>query len=112
MELKNLELVCYRIKLKPDSIEKVKSWGAKLNSEHEEVAKLLKNEGIVIESAFLEQSSEGNFLIYYVRAHDLKKAQEISAASLHPIDQFHKQVMREITESAVVLEKVLDISSE
>lgn len=27
MELKKLELVCYRMKLKPDSIEKVRHWG-------------------------------------------------------------------------------------
>lgn len=112
MILKNLELVCYRMKLKPDSIEKVRSWGKKLNSEQDEVYKLLKNEGIVIESAFIEQCNEGDFLIYYLHAHDLRKAREISAASMHPLDKFHKQVMSEITESAVVLENVLDIISE
>lgn len=112
MNLQALEVVAYRIKLKPNSLEKVKAWGKKLSSDKSEVAQLLKNEGIVIESAFLEHTVEGDFLIYYLRARDLKKAREISLASTHPIDVFHKQVMKDITENAVTLENLLDVCSE
>lgn len=106
-----METVCYKIKLKPNSLDKVRDWGKRLMSESSEVAKLLKHEGIIIESAFIEQASEGDFLIYYLRAHDLKKAREVSAASTHPIDIFHRKVMSEIGDGGSELEKVLDIEA-
>lgn len=107
-----MEVACYRIRLKPGSVPAIREWASRLQSEIVEVRKLLKAEGMMLESAFLEQSPQGDFLIYYVRSPDLKNARKISQASLHPIDIYHREVMKQITENAVELECVLDAATE
>lgn len=106
------EVACYRIKLKPNSHDKVKAWSQRLNSKASEVQKLIKAEGISVESAFLEKTPEGDFLIYYVRGHDLKKSREISQSSTHPLDIFHRNTMAEISESGVALEALIDFTGD
>ncbi len=102
-----METACYRIKLKPGSLPKVEEWASRLNSEKSEVAKLLVNEGVSIESVFLEDTSEGQFLIYYLRAKSLKAAQEAVALSQHPIDVYHRETLTEITEDFSVLRSLV-----
>ena len=104
----SLEVACYRIQLKPESVPTVREWSARLRSEIAEVRKLLKAEGVVLESAFLEQGPQGDFLVYYVRSLDLKRTHEVSQASQHPIDVYHRDVMKRITASVVELECLLD----
>jgi len=104
-----VEVACYRIQLKPGSVSAVREWSARLRSEIAEVRKLLKNEGMALESAFLEQSPQGDFLVYYIRSTNLKKTREVSQDSQHPIDVYHREVMKRITASAVELECVLDV---
>lgn len=103
-----MEVTCYRIKLKPNSVPLVREWAARLNQEKDEVRKLLKDEGMTLESVFLEQGSDGDFLVYYIRSHDLKKTREVSQASQHPIDIYHRQVMKQIAEKYTELECLLD----
>lgn len=105
-----MEVTCYRIKLKPNSIRLVREWAARLNKEKTEVQALLKAEGMALESVFLEQESDADFLVYYIRSHDLKKAREVSQASQHPIDIYHRQVMKQIAEKHTELECLLDAS--
>lgn len=105
-----MEVACHRIKLKPNSIPLLREWAARLNKEMTEVKKLLKDEGMDLESVFLEQSLEGDFLVYYVRSPDLKKTVEVYKASQHPIDIYHQQVMKQVTESYKELECLLDAS--
>ncbi len=56
------------------------------------------------------QSSVGReFLIYYLKAIDLKKAQDEMLKSEHPIDIYHRRVMNEVTESVEVLNLLVDL---
>ena len=105
-----MEVTCYRIKLKPNSIPLVREWAARLNGEKAEVQALLKAEGMALESVFLEQEQGADFLVYYIRSPDLKKAREVSQASQHPIDIYHRQVMKQIAEKHTELECLLDAS--
>ncbi|MBX3033561.1 MAG: hypothetical protein KF865_06510 [Bdellovibrionaceae bacterium] len=107
-----MEVACYRIKLKPNSIPLVREWAARLNGEMSEVKKLLSDEGMALESVFLEKGSDGDFLIYYLRSPDLKKTREVSQASQHPIDIYHRQVMKQIAESHAELECLLDATGD
>lgn len=107
-----MEVACIKIRLKPDSLETVRAWASRMTAEMNEVKKLLKNEGMSLESVFLEQGSEGDFLIYYVRSPDLKKTVEICRASQHPIDIYHREVMRQIEAGSIQLECLLDASNE
>lgn len=104
-----MEVACYRIQLKPESVPTVREWSARLRSEIAEVRKLLKAEGMILESAFLEQGPQGDFLVYYIRSLDLKKTREVAQASQHPIDVYHREVMKKITASAAELECLLDV---
>lgn len=106
-----MEVACYRIQLKPGSVPVVREWSARLRNEIAEVRKLLKAEGMVLESAFLEQGPQGDFLVYYIRSPDLKRTREVSQASEHPIDVYHRDVMKKIAASSVELECILDVDT-
>jgi hypothetical protein len=107
-----MEVECFKVKLKPNTVHLVREWSARLNSEMVDVRRLLKNEGMNLESVFLEQSNEGDFLIYYVRSPDLKRTREVFGASQHPIDVYHRETMKNIAESSRQLECLLDADSE
>ena len=107
-----MQVACYRIKLNPNSVPLVREWAARLNNEMTEVKKLLKEEGMSLESVFLEKGADGDFLVYYLRSPDLKKTREVSQASQHPIDIYHRQVMKQIAESHNELECLLDATGE
>jgi hypothetical protein len=106
-----MEVECYRIKLKPGSRDTVLNWAEHLTKHAEEVRSLIQSEGIAIESAFLETIGDEDYLIYYLRGENLKRASEIARASTHPIDVFHREVMRSVSESGAPLRKLIDFST-
>jgi hypothetical protein len=106
----NMEVECFKVTLKPDSLPTVREWAARMKSDITEVEALLKNEGITLESVFLDESENGASLIYYLRSPDLKKARETSRASKHPLDLYHQQVMKLIANSGKQLECLFDAS--
>lgn len=99
---------CHRIRLKPGSLPLVREWAKRLNDEMAEVRKLLRNEGMQVESVFLEESPEGEFLIYYLRSEDFGKARATSKASTHLLDIYHRDVMAKIGGESKRLECLLD----
>ncbi len=103
-----LKSFCTRVRLKPNSIPKVREWAEELNSRKQEALETLKDEGVYIESAFLEQTSEADFLIYYMRMESMEKAKAAVAKSAHPIDAYHKQFKIECWESREELELLVD----
>lgn len=105
-----MNVECIRIQLKPDALPLVREWAARLNTEMETVKDLLRKEGMILESVFLEETPEGNSLLYYLRSEDLHKAREVSKASAHPLDAYHQQVMQKIAASAKSLTCLLDIA--
>lgn len=106
-----MEVECFEVRLKPESITIVREWASRMNKEMSEVKELLKSEGIVLESVFLKESADGASLIYYLRAPDMKKAREVSRSSKHPLDLYHQQVMKQVAASGQQLECLLDASS-
>jgi hypothetical protein len=48
-----VETVCVRVRLKPGSLSRVRAWAAELTARREEVLATLRDEGVVVESAFL-----------------------------------------------------------
>lgn len=105
-----MEVECFEVILKPDSISVVRDWAKRMNSEMAEVKDLLKSEGIALESVFLKETPESASLIYYLRAPDMKKAREVSRASRHPLDLFHQQVMKQVAANGIQLECLFDAS--
>lgn len=90
-----MESKCVRIRINDGMLPRVREWAKTLNSRSDEVLTTLRDEGVQLEMAFLEESSEGNFLIYVMRAESFEKARSIADQSPHPIDAYHKQFIKE-----------------
>ena len=106
--MKKLETKCARVKLKPGCLEKAYAWAKELNNRSDEVYQTLKDEGVYIESVFLEKTTEGEFLIYFMKMESGQIAREVANKSQHSIDKFHQEIMKEITDKGEALEILID----
>ena len=106
--MKKLETKCARVKIKDGYLDKAYEWAKELNSRSEEVYQTLRDENVYIESVFLEKTSEGNFLIYFMKVKNSQEARTVADKSKHPIDEYHQKMMKEITEKGEKLEILID----
>ena len=68
----------------------------------------LRDEGVIIESVFLDTSEEGEYLIYYMKTESLERAREVGQKSSHPIDAYHKKFKEDTWGSSHILEELID----
>ena len=106
-----MDTQCVKIRLKPDSIERVREWASELRARPDEVMATLRDEGIVVESAFLDSTADGEFLIYYVKAKSMEAAQEAVQRSTHPIDTYHQQFKTDTWEARTLLQPLIDFEN-
>ena len=99
-----METVCIKVRLEPGSLRRVREWAAELNARRDEVLATLRDEGIRIESVFLD----GESLIYYLKADDLDQAREVYARSQHAIDAYHQKFKDETFAEQTQLELLVD----
>jgi L-rhamnose mutarotase len=102
-----VETVCVRVRLQPGSLERVREWAAELNSRRDEVLATLRDEGVRIESVFLD----GDTLVYYMRADDVEHARAVYARSTHAIDAYHQRFKDETFGEQTVLELLIDFEN-
>jgi hypothetical protein len=107
----NYKTNCVKIKLKPNSIEKVREWAKVLNERKDEVLATLRDESVVLETVFLDQTSEGDFLIYSMKAESFEKSKQAVENSAHAIDKFHQQFKLETWEEGKRLELLVDFEN-
>jgi hypothetical protein len=105
----NYETRCVKIKLKPNSIEKVRAWARTIDERKEEALATLRDEGVMLETVFLDQTSEGDFLIYLMKAESFEKAKEAVKHSAHAIDEYHQNFKKETWETGKKLEMLIDL---
>jgi hypothetical protein len=103
---------CVKIRLKPGCLERVRAWATEINRRSDEALATLRDEGVVIESAFLDTTGEGDFLIYFIRATDFDRASETTKKSTHPIDAFHQQFKQDCWAESRQLEPLIDLTAE
>lgn len=103
-----LEAGCVRIKLKPGSLTEVKKWAATLRKRKEEVQETMVEEGIFIESAFLDKVGTDHYLIYYIKTFDQKSSRKSTAKSKHTIDAFHNAFKKKCWAETTTLTKLID----
>ena len=89
----------------------MREWADELNRRPEEVVATLRAERVWVESVFLERTGDGDFLVYYMRADDLRAAAEVARRSPHPIDAYHAQFKRDAWESSERLELLIDFEN-
>lgn len=102
-----METVCVRVRLKEGSLARVREWAKELNERRDEVLATLVNEGVRIESVFLD----GDTLIYYMRAESVDQACEVYAHSAHAIDVYHQRFKDETFETQTPLELLIDFEN-
>ena len=103
------ETRCVKIKLKPNSIERVREWAKTLNRRRDEAIETLRDETVVVESVFLDRTEQGDFLIYFMKAESFEKSSLAAETSSHSIDEYHRKFMRETRAEATPLELLLDL---
>ncbi len=100
----NYETRCAKIKLRPNSLEKVREWAKVINKRKAEALETLRDE-----SVFLDQNSEGDFLIYVMKAVNFEKSKEVFEKSAHAIGNNHQNFKDEYWEDSKKLEMLIDL---
>jgi hypothetical protein len=104
------EVRCVKIKLRPDSLTRVREWAAMINARKPEALATLEAESIVVESFFLDSSEAGDYLIGYIRAGSLAQAAEVVKRSMHALDAYHQQFKKDTWEAGQALELLVDLN--
>jgi hypothetical protein len=102
-----METVCVRVQLKPGSLPRVRAWAAELDARRDEVLATLREEGVVVESVFLD----GESLVYYLKAQNVEEAQQVYARSTHAIDAYHQEFKDSTFETRTALELLVDFEN-
>jgi Family of unknown function (DUF6176) len=104
-----LETRCWKIKLKPGSIERVREWARTINLRMDEALEALRAEGVVLESVFLDRNDQGDFLIGYMKAESFDKAAQAVRKTLRAIDEYHQQFKQDVWDERSELELLVDM---
>ena len=100
------EIRCVRIKLKPNSLDRVYDWAKELKRRKNEVLESLAAESVKLEATFLEKAPDGDYLISVITADELAKADEVTRLSDRPIEEFHREFKAATFESGERLEQL------
>ena len=98
-----------RIKLKPGSLGRVREWAAEITRRRDEALVTLRNETIYLEAFFLEQATDGDYLIGVITAESFETSKAAVERSLHDIDAYHKQFQQDTWESGKPLELLVHL---
>ena len=104
-----MKTICIKTKIKKELIEEVRIWFQTLKKRITETLQSLENEGVIVETAFLDRQGEELYLIYYMKANDISRAYEVFSKSDLDIDHYHKSCWKKFCEGREVLEILLDI---
>lgn len=103
------QVLCGRIKIRPESLGHVYEWFKVLRERKEELLYAFSQEGVWIESVFLEHAKDGDYLIYYTRQDDLAKVYATLGQMGLPIRLFHVECWKKCCEECTVLEPLFDM---
>jgi hypothetical protein len=104
-----MRTICIRTKINPDSLDEVRIWFKTLKNRSKETMETLKNEGVIVESVFLDKHDNDIYLIYYLKAEDVDKAYEVFDKSTSSIDVYFKECWKKYCKGRIVLEELLDL---
>lgn len=105
-----METRAFRIRLKPDSLPRVREWAAEIARRRGEALATLRGETVLLECFFLEQTPEGDFLIGVMTAESFERSAAAAATSVHDIDAYHQTFKRDTWDSGQRLELLVDLN--
>lgn len=85
-----METCCWKVKLKPGSIDRVRQWVREVTGRKAEYLEAIEAERSFVEALFLDSNESGDFIIFYHKAENIDQALEYFFKSDKPID-VHKQ---------------------
>lgn len=106
-----MDVDCKLIKLKPGNLPIVREWAETMNERMKEVLATLHDESVAIESVFLLSREDGDYLVYYMRAHSMEQARTVVKTSKHDVDAIHQRFKREAWVGMEDTELLLDAST-
>ncbi|MFC4553020.1 MULTISPECIES: DUF6176 family protein [Halorussus] len=89
------DVVLTKQKVEPGKEERLREWMAEVRSREDEALETLAQEGMHTESAFLEHTDDGTYLVYFMEADDMDAVYDAYQNSDHDIDHEHQSVMAE-----------------
>ncbi|WP_459192176.1 DUF6176 family protein [Halosimplex sp. J119] len=92
------DVVMVKQRVQEDKVDRLKEWMAEVRDRRNEAEETLRDEGMLTESAFLERTDDGPYLVYYMEAEDIDRVWDQYEDSNHDIDREHKRVMQEVLE--------------
>ena len=104
-----MEISAAVVTLKPGMRKRVRAWAETINSRREEALQTLEDEGVASESWFLFSLDEQDFLICYMSAESLDKAQEAVKQSVHSIDAYHKRFKEDTWDTGLLAELLVHL---
>lgn len=104
-----MKTICIKTKLKKNVINDVRQWFQTLKDREVETLESLENEGVLVESAFLDKYGDDYYIIYYMKAKSIAYAYKVFTSSTLAIDNYYKECWRNFCEGRVVLEELLDL---
>ena len=104
-----MPIKCVKIKIASGQEHRVREWAEEVKKYQDEALEALREEGVSIEYAFVDEAEDATYLIYVIKADDLKKSREISVASERYIDQYHQTFQKECWVDGKKLECILEL---
>ena len=101
---------CVRVELAPESRARVKEWAAEILRRRPEALATLQQEGVTVESVFLEAVAGTDYLVYYMRAQDMKRALAAGRTIADDIQRYHRQFQKDTWRAVTELELLLDLT--
>jgi hypothetical protein len=101
----------FRIKLKPNSIDRVRAWAEEIMRRKDEALETLRHEGVVLECFFLDRRDDGDYMVSIMTTADIERSQSVGRDSTHAIDAFHRAFKRDTWDSADALETLVELTS-
>jgi hypothetical protein len=104
-----METVVIRTKLREGkSLQDVRLWCESLKARLPEVIESMENEGVLVESAILDRRSDGDYVIYYLKAISVRRAYEVFDKSTLAVDSYYKETWRALFQGREELEVLFD----
>jgi uncharacterized ferredoxin-like protein len=97
-------------RVRPEQLERLRSWMAELSERRDEVLQTFQSETVRHEAAYLLEGNRGPVLVYIVEAEDLERAARAVEESPFPIDLEHRAVLREVLLEELPVETLFDES--
>lgn len=90
-----MQAQCVRIPIVSGKTQRFVDWMAEVNGRQAEMIASMRVEGVRAEAMFLERSTSGDALVFYMQAEDLERAQQVFAASTFAIDALTRAIIDE-----------------